>query len=39
MSGTKLLNSVADCVDEALEGLTALHPGLRLLQVCTRLLS
>ena len=31
MSDGKLLNSALDCVDEALEGLTMLHPGLRLL--------
>ena len=31
MPGGKLLNSALDCVDEALEGLTMLHPGLRLL--------
>ena len=29
MSGKKLINSAESVVDEALEGLTLLHPGLR----------
>lgn len=32
MSGKKLINSAETAVDDALEGLTMLHPGLRLLQ-------
>ena len=32
MSGKKLINSVEGAVDEALEGLTLLHPGLNKIQ-------
>ena len=32
MSGKKLINNPENVVDEALEGLTMIHPGLRLLE-------
>ena len=32
MSGKKLINNPESVVDEALEGLTMIHPGLRLLE-------
>lgn len=32
MSSKKLINSVDSCVDEALEGLVIVNPGLRVLQ-------
>ena len=32
MSGKKLINKPENVVDEALEGLTMIHPGLRLLE-------
>ena len=32
MSGKKLINNPETVVDEALEGLTMIHPGLRLLE-------
>ena len=32
MSGKKLINSVDRCVDENLEGLVAINPGLRLIK-------
>ena len=32
MTGKKLINNPENVVDEALEGLTMIHPGLRLLE-------